>query len=81
MIQVRKTSPKELKTLGDHLRKRRMETSLTQSQIAAKLDIPRLRKQEFERDERTPSQADWKKLSAAFGLLAPQELTTPIGGV
>lgn len=81
MVQFRKTSPKELQTIGDHLRHNRMEQGLTQRQIAAKLSIPRDRLQEFERDERIPSLADWQKLSEALGLTIPLNLKATIGGV
>lgn len=67
MVQHRKAAPKEMKTLGDESIKSRLEKGLTQRQVAAITNIPRLRLQEIERDKRTPSTEDLKKLVEIAG--------------
>jgi len=68
MTQRRKATPKEVKTLGDRLKKARMERGMTQRQVSAITDIPRGRLQEIERDERVPSPEDWQRLTDAVGM-------------
>jgi ribosome-binding protein aMBF1 (putative translation factor) len=64
----RKATPKEVKTLGDQLKKARLEQGLTQRQVSAITGIPRNRLQEIERDDRVPSPEDWKRLADAAGI-------------
>jgi len=68
MTQLRKAAPNEIKTPGDQLKNSRIEKGLTQRQVSAITDIPRLRLQEIERDERIPSPEDWKRLAEVLGM-------------
>jgi DNA-binding XRE family transcriptional regulator len=75
--QHRKATPKEVKTLGDHLKKARLEQRLTQRQVSAITGIPRDRLQKIERDERVPSTEDQRKLAEALGELENSSVKDP----
>jgi len=63
MTQHRKVISLGVKTLGDQLKRARLKNGLTQRQVCAVTNIPRLRLQEIERDERVPSREDQMKLT------------------
>jgi len=81
MVQHRMAIPKEVKSLGDQLRKSRMSAWLTQRQVVANLRIPRLRLQQFERDETMPSAGEWEKLAGVLSLSHSDILNQPNGGL
>ena len=73
ITQHRKTFPTELKTLGDFLRKARIEHGLNQKQLAARLQVSRNRIQDWEGNQNIPSTEDWKALTAVLSILALPE--------
>lgn len=46
--RVNRAYPKELVTIGDHIRKRRLDLKLFQREVAAMLGVPSTRVSEFE---------------------------------
>ena len=68
--KVRKPFPKEVKTLGDLLRKRRTECGLTQHKVAVLLQISKSKMPAWERDETVPTAEEWMKLAEVLGLPA-----------
>jgi hypothetical protein len=79
LTQHRKATPNELKTLGDQLKKGRLERGLTQRQVSEITGIPRWRLQELERDERIMTQADQNMLAGVLVFPIPISTSTPIG--
>src|SRR5205085_9232554 len=69
ITQHRKVFPKEVKTLGDFLRKARSEHALNQRQLAARLQISRNLIQDWERDASIPSTEDWTELVSVLPCL------------
>lgn len=49
------TYPKELKTLGDHLKKKRLDLKMTQKEVAARLQTTVCTYRDWERKMRNPS--------------------------
>jgi len=58
----RKAFPTTVKTLGDHIKAKRVEKGLTQRLLAGMLGIGRALLQRWERDRQLPDQEDWQKL-------------------
>jgi DNA-binding transcriptional regulator YiaG len=64
----RKAFPTTVKTLGDHIKAKRVEKGLTQRELAQTMNVCRDYIQDWERDRRMPSAGDWKKLVEILGL-------------
>lgn len=59
--------PAEVKTLGDHIRKGRMDLGLTQQQLAERLDVMAITVRSWELNHSKPSPANMPKIIACFG--------------
>ncbi len=68
----KKAFPKTVKTLGDSIRTKRGERGINQRALARKLNVPRRRIQDWERDRKVPSETEWQKLADELGL--PEDL-------
>jgi DNA-binding transcriptional regulator YiaG len=73
----RKAFPTTVKTLGDHMKAKRVEKGLTQRQLAQLLDIGRGLLQRWERDRQAPDREEWKKLVDTLELDARLMQTKP----
>jgi transcriptional regulator with XRE-family HTH domain len=63
-----KCIPVEAKTLGDHIRLKRLEKGLTQGEAVKLIGVPMKRLSDWERDLVTPSESDWPRVSSTLGL-------------
>lgn len=63
-----KCVPVKAKTLGDHIRLKRLEKGLTQGKVVKILGIPMKRLSDWERDLAAPSEAEWLRLASLLGL-------------
>lgn len=79
--QQRKAFPKEVKTIGDLLRKCRSERGLNQRELALILQISRDQIQAWERDEAVPEIQEWGKLAEVLSLPAMPQKDKPNSGL
>ncbi len=63
-----KRVPVVAKTLGDHIRLKRLEKGLTQEKVVKTLGIPMKRLSDWERDLATPSEVERPRLASLLGL-------------
>ncbi len=66
----RKAFPTTVKTLGDHIKAKRVEKGLTQRQLAQLIGIGRALLQRWERDRQQPDGAEWNKLVEILEMVA-----------
>jgi hypothetical protein len=77
-----KCVPVEAKTLGDHIRLKRLEKGLTQGEVVKILGIRMKRFSDWERDLAIPSESEWPRVFYTFGIdqaLWPTSPTNPVG--
>jgi DNA-binding transcriptional regulator YiaG len=60
--------PVDAKTLGDHIRLKRLEKGLTQGKVVKILRIPMKCLSDWERDLAEPSEAERSRLASLLGL-------------